>query len=255
MKKRSILTLITLIIFGMASAAQAQSGNDLTLSLSRDFGYSSGTGKIQGKFSMKVKGPENLARVDFLIDGKSIGQVTQPPFNLQFNTGDYPLGVHTISAVGFTSSGQELHSNEVKAEFVSASEGYQSAMKIAIPIVGVALLAVLLSFVGPLLLNRGKKSTVPLGSQQNYGILGGTICPKCGRPFSVHVWGVNLMVGKLDRCPHCGKWSIVRRYPISALREAEAAELKDAKDQGQVPSLSEEERLRKELDDSRFRDL
>lgn len=255
MKKRLFLTLITLLIFGIASRVQAQSGNDLTLSLSRDFGYSSGTGKIQGTFSMKIKGPENLARVDFLIDGKPIGQVAQPPFNLQFKTGDFSLGVHTISAVGFTSSGQELHSNQVKAEFVSASQGWQAAMKIAIPIVGVALLAVLLSFVGPLLLNRGKKSNVPLGSQQNYGIFGGTICPKCGRPFSVHVWGVNLMVGKLDRCPHCGKWSIVRRYPISALREAEAAELEDAKDRGQVPSLSEEEKLRKELDDSRFGDL
>jgi hypothetical protein len=255
MKKLSILTLLTLFIFGMSSAAQAQDGNELSLSLSRDFGYSSGTGKIQGTFSLKVKGPEDLARVEFLIDGKSIGEATQPPFNLQFNTDDYSLGVHTMTVVGFTVNGQELHSNEVRAEFVSATEGWQSALKIAIPIIAVALIAVLLSSVGPLLLGRGKKSNVPLGSQRSYGVLGGTICPKCGHPFSVHVWGINMLVGKLDRCPYCGKWSIVRRYPITALREAEVAELEDAKDQGQVPTLSEEEKLHKELEDSRFRDL
>ena len=49
--------------------AQAQNNEDeLLLSLSRDFGYSSGTGRIQGTFSMKASGPEDLERVVFYID-------------------------------------------------------------------------------------------------------------------------------------------------------------------------------------------
>ena len=49
---------------------------------------------------------------------------------------------------------------------------------------------------------------------------------------------------------------MARRTPIDILRLAEAAELEGVEGSGEVgPSLSEEERLRKELEDSRFQDL
>lgn len=56
--------------------------------------------------------------------------------------------------------------------------------------------------------------------------------------------------GQLDRCPYCGKWSVVRSLPLAQLRQAEQAELEQAR--GQIPEISEEERLKKELDDSRY---
>ncbi len=235
--------------------AFAQDANQLKLSLSRDFGYSSGTGKIQGTFSMKVSGPENLSRVEFLIDGKVIGEATAAPFNLRFDTGQFDLGSHTMSAIGYTSDGSELKSNEITAEFVPASAAMETIAKIIIPLAVVIGGIILLTTLIPLITGRGKTGNMPLGTPRNYGVFGGSICPKCGRPFSRHVWGLNLGVGKLDRCPHCGKWSIVRAQPISVLRAAEQAELENSDTAGQLQEMSEEERLRKELENSRYQDL
>jgi hypothetical protein len=66
---------------------------------------------------------------------------------------------------------------------------------------------------------------------------------------------MNLVIGKMDRCPHCKKWSIVRRAPLEMLRAAEAAELEHEQEQSQAPASSEEDLLRKQLDDSRYQDL
>ncbi len=256
MKKTTIfLSSILAILWFATLPALAQAQAELSLRLSKDFGYSSGTGKMQGTFSMKASGPDNLSRVVFYIDGKQIGEVSQSPFNLQFNTDNYALGVHTLSATGYTASGEELQSNEIKAEFVTASQGWQAALKIAIPIIVVAFGAMLLSALIPALTGRGKKSSLPLGAARNYGALGGAICPKCGRPYSRHIWGMNLMVGKLDRCPYCGKWSIARRATPQELKMAEEAELQMAQNESQVPAQSEEEKLRRELDNSRYRDI
>ncbi len=256
MKKLTKLCLI-LMVFGMAFIipARAQDEVELTLNLTRDFGYSSGTGRIQGRFTMKVNGPANLERVVFLIDDLMVGEDTQAPFLLQFSTGDYALGVHTMSAVGYTSDGRELRSNAQRREFVSAEEGWQSAMKIAIPIIGLAFAAMLFSFILPSLLGKRVSMATPLGAPRSYGLLGGTVCPKCSRPFGMHVWGMNLVIGKLDRCPYCGKWSLVRRAPNDLLKAAEAAELEMAQANAEAPANSAEEKLHRDLDDSRYMDL
>ena len=248
---------IAWIILGMAFVvpASAQGEGELILKLSRDFGYSSGTGRIQGSFSMKVSGPDNLQRVVFLIDDINIGEDSEAPYAWQFHTGDYALGVHTLSALGYTSDGRELHSNVYRHEFVSAEEGWQSAMKFVIPIFGIALAAILFSFVLPVMLGKRGSAAIPLGAPRTYGLLGGTICPKCRRTFGMHIWGMNLVVGKLDRCPHCGKWSYVRRVSAEQLMAAEAAELKSAQGDIVTPAHSLEEKLHKELDDSRYIDL
>jgi hypothetical protein len=114
----------------------------------------------------------------------------------------------------------------------------------------------LLSFVVPWMISRGKpKATVPLGAPRNYGVAGGTVCPKCKRPFSRNLLSPNLVIGKLERCPHCGKWSLARRASTAQLAAAEAAELEMASEGEHAPSLSEEERLRRDLEDSRYDDL
>jgi Bacterial Ig domain len=247
------LILIGMIIFPIISAL-AQAENELILTLSRDFGYSSG-GQIQGTFSMKVSGPENLQRVVFLIDGQQIGEDSEAPFSIQFHTGNYALGVHTLSAAGYTSDGRELHSNEVRREFVRADEGGKAALRIAGPIIGVTFGIILLSTLLPILLGRRKGSGLPLGAPRSYGMLGGTICPRCHRPFGIHIWGLNMLAGKLDRCPHCGRWSLVRRVSPEELKTAEAAELEMAEASDNALSHPPEDTLRKELDDSRFLDL
>ncbi len=126
MKKIFSIALILCVLATVtAGYATAQSANELQLGLSRDFGYGGFGNDIQGLFSMKIKNPpENITRVEFLIDTISIGEVTQPPFSLQFNTDSYPLGVHTLSAIGYLSDGTEINSNKIQAQFVPAGACY-----------------------------------------------------------------------------------------------------------------------------------
>lgn len=236
------------------SSAMAQNNEGITLSLKRDFGYSGG-GEIQGTFTLHASSSESLSRVIFMIDGNVIGEDNQDPYRLQFNTGGYDLGLHTLTAIGYTKEGTELHSNEIRANFVTPGQGWQSAMKMILPVLAVVILAALLSMVVPALSGRGKSRSVPLGAPRNYGLLGGAVCPKCKRPFARHWWGINIVVGKSDRCPHCGKWSVVRRAMPWELSAAEAAELELAKQNASEPGLSQEERLRRELEESRYQDL
>jgi ribosomal protein L32 len=227
----------------------------LQIRLSRTMGFSSGTGQIQGAFKIKASGPSDLSKVAFFIDDTLMGEVDQAPFELSFNTDSYSLGIHTFSATGSTSSGQQLASNTTQAEFVSSSEGFQSVIGIIGPLLIFILVAVAVALIIPILFTRGKTTKLPLGAPRNYAPLGGTICPKCGRPFGVHIYGLNVVVGKLDRCPYCGKWSVVHRVSPQMLHEAEQAELSsDLAAQEQIKG-SEEEDLRKEIEDSRYRDL
>ena len=218
-----IITLLGLMMFGIVHAQ-----SEITLNFSRDFGYSSGTGKIQGLFSMKVTSQAPLIEVDFYIDSKIIGKDKEEPYKIQFTTDDYPLGLHTLYAVGLTSDGRELKTREVGAEFVSAQEGNHAALSIIIPILSLVVIIAILSALIPAISSR-KKGTLPSGSSRNYGLAGGTICSRCKRPYAMHMLAPNMLMGKLERCPHCGKWGIVRSYPVSKLREAEQAELKGTK--------------------------
>ena len=69
------VTLVVVLVFSMPVLAQTD--QTLNLRLSRDFGYSSGTGHIQGAFSMIASGPESLERVA-IHDRRSGGRRCQP---------------------------------------------------------------------------------------------------------------------------------------------------------------------------------
>ncbi len=260
MKPRSIYLLaLCLTLLGLAFSPPlsvlAQEGEpELKLSLSRDFGYASGTGDIQGTFSMRVSGPDNLVKVEFLIDSQVVSTDTEAPFRFQFSTDNYPTGVHTMSTVGYTQDGLTITSNAYQRNFVSAEAAGRAGLNIIVPLFGIIFGLMLVAYVLPALLQRGKH--VPLGTPRQYGLAGGTICSKCKRPFALNFLSLNIIVGKLDRCPHCGKWSIVHRYPIEMLRTAEAAELASGEEgAGQFNGQTDEEKLNKALDDSRYQDV
>lgn len=251
-----MITCLAVLVI-LAQPVMAQDNSSLRISLNKDFGYSSLTGgQIQGVFSVRAQGPQDLVRVVFYLDGQPLGEVTAAPFRLRFDTSNYPNGRHTLSAVGYTSSGKEIRSNDQVREFVPASQGFEGAIEIILPVLGVIVVAALLAIGIPALFSRGKTKNLPLGSPRSYAPLGGTICPKCSRPFAVHIWGLNLLVGKLDRCPYCGKWSMVVRYSPAQLREAELAELEDVgENSAGISKASEEEKLQKDLENSRYQDL
>jgi hypothetical protein len=249
MKKIRIALLIASFISLLVTVTSIAQAEDLTLRMSRDFGYGGFNNDIQGLFSMKVTGPADLVRVVFYIDKTAIGEVTQAPFNLQFNTDNYPLGQHNLYAVGFSSSGQQYSSNIITSNFVPASAGNKAALQIVIPVLVVIFGAILLSFLIPLITGRGKAQNLPFGTERKYG-LGGGICPNCHRPFALPLFSLNLGLSKLARCPYCGKWSAVRIQTLAKLREAEQAEIEWGK--GEVREETEEEKLRKEIEASKY---
>jgi hypothetical protein len=61
-----------------------------------------------------------------------------------------------------------------------------------------------------------------------------------------------MLVGKLQRCPHCGKWAIVPRASQGELESAEERWSREGTSTVEAPS--EAEKMRQMLDDSRYDD-
>ncbi|MFC2063640.1 hypothetical protein ACFLXB_00900 [Chloroflexota bacterium] len=255
--KKKLLAIIfcALISIVFAINVNAQK-NGITIKFSRDFGYSSiGTNEIQGLFSITSSSSEKLESIIYYIDDDILGEVLTEPYKFQFTTDDYSVGQHTIFAEGKTSVGDILRSQEITVTFVSADASRAATIKLIIPILAVTLLISILAVVIPAAA-RKKKGSLPLGTQRNYGSAGGAVCTKCERPFERHVMSPNLLVGKLEVCPHCGKWGVYRSFPLDALRQAEKDELKRISMTSSTENNADNENeiLRKKLDESRFED-
>lgn len=228
--------VVAVLWLAMAPAIAAQD-EELELRLSRDFGFAAGT-QMEGRFSFRVSGPDTLERVEFIIDDAVIAEDTEAPWRYQFDTGSYDLGTHTMRAVGYTSDGQVLSSQAVVRQFVPARN--------PLIIVGVVLGIAVIGLLAATLISR---------RSGGYGPLGAAVCPNCGRPYGIHLWSLNLAGRRFDRCPHCGKWRLIRRATAAEVAAAEAVILgvKPSDGTGEK-SLSDEEALRRRLDDSRFDD-
>jgi hypothetical protein len=251
MKKTKLLFLLSILACLFIITAVSAQSEGLTISLSRDFGYGGFNGDIQGTFSIKASGPVTLSRVEFYLDDTLLGEDTSAPFALQFVTDNYPVGSHVLHAVGYTTDGGKIESTTISALFVSKGESNQTMLKMVVPILVIVFGAILVGALFPLI-SRKKGKTLPLGAARSY-TFGGGICPKCHRPFAFQLLSLNMLMGKLTPCPHCGKWSIVRRATLNELHAAEQAEAVEGTTQ--IPELSEEEKLRKGLDDSRYQNM
>jgi len=231
----------------LALPAYAQdAGEELSLKLNRDWGYGGFGGDIEGRFSLIAEGPANLQEVQFLLDGEVINVDSDAPFRYQFETEQFDPGVHKLSARGLLSTGDVLDSPELERLFLSKDEANSRTTGVVGPIIVLALVIGLGSALIPALSSR-KKVHVP----GQYGAAGGAVCPRCGLPFSRSFFGLKLLVGKLERCPHCGKWSIVRRASGQALEAAEARLASEGK-VDIAPDETEKEKLARLIDESRF---
>jgi hypothetical protein len=92
-------------------------------------------------------------------------------------------------------------------------------------------------------------------AKKGYGAFGGVVCSNCKRPFAGHWWALNLLAARYDRCPHCGKWQGTRTATAEQLAEAEAYEASLGGPAHSESEMDEKEKLRKQLDDSRFEDI
>lgn len=242
-------------LFALCGSTFAQDTDELMLSVHRDWGFGSGS-QIQGLFTLEATGPGSLTSVTFKIDGAVIGEAAAPPFKIQFKTDDYPAGWHDLTAVGATSDGRTLTSSTRRFEFVAAEYAWGRAQRLMIGVGGavmaLALFGVAVQFLPSLFGKR--KSALPPGAPRAYGLKGGAVCPKCRRPYSIHLLSFNLFARVLDRCDHCGRWSLVRRASPGELRAAETAELARSLPEAPVTAETPEEKLRRQLEESRFVD-
>jgi hypothetical protein len=253
------LVLAVVVFCGVALAArpavaQTQTSG-LQLAVHKTFGFNNGS-QIQGAFRLEATGPNNLVSVTFALDGETLVEQTDPPFSFDINTDQFAPGWHTVGATGRTADGQALTAADRRFEFVSAAQAQTSVMNLIVPVFVVVGLLMVVGLGSQLFfaLRGGKsRSALPLGAQRNYGLSGGAICPKCQRPFARHWWGLNALPGlKFDRCDHCGKWSLVGRASPQQLAAAETAELKYAQPTAPLRDLTPEEKLKRDLDASRF---
>lgn len=253
MKQRPSLPGLLALLIGvlalLSMAAIQPQQDEFRLSVRRSFGYSSGS-QIRGLFSLSVLGAEEkLAAVRFELDGQLMKEVTAAPFSLSFQTDDYPPGWHELRAVVQTTDGRSLTTAARRFQFVTAAEEAQGMRAILGPLLGL-LAVIFVGIFGSVFANLRKKPLqLPLGAPRRYGLKGGAICPHCQRPFGLHWWGFNLVAGAYDRCEFCGRWALQKRRSAHDLRAAEAAE-----QAGQAPSAAPHDRLKEQLDDSRYLD-
>lgn len=242
-----ILTLVlsTIFLLLVAPVSAQEGGETLVLDFNRDFGYGGFGGDIQGRFSLRVTSPVDIVRVEYYLDGESVFESTEAPFKWQFSTANFPEGRHTFSATGYKADGTEVQATPFTRTFLSSEKAWGNMGKILVPILILVGVGTFAGVLGPVLLGRKIEHTPGV-----YGMAGGAICPRCTFPFARSVLAPNLLVGKLVRCPHCGKWSVRPQASAEALRAAE--ERLSSESTSSIESPSEEEKLRQMIEESRF---
>jgi hypothetical protein len=244
-KQAVVLAAVLCLLIAVPVFGQEDEGG-LQVRLRKDFGFNAGL-KIQGKFTLLVVDPDAFARVDFLVDGELVYSDKEPPFEYAFHTDSVGIGSHSFQISAYNAQGELAASRELTREVVSAEEGWGTAAKIAVPIIGFSLLLTLISVAGPFFFG-GEKKRFELGK---YGAMGGAVCPSCGMPFARSFLAPNLLVGKLVRCPHCGRVAVLPAAGREALEAAEER-FRSQGQEGMFDARSAEDSLRRQIDDSRF---
>lgn len=238
-----------------SAAAAACSPANFSLNVRKVFGFNNG-GQIKGRFTLALTAPaECVKQVVFKLDDMTIKEVTSAPFSTSIETIAYPYGAHQLTAVVTLQDGTSITTPAREFRFITSEEEGQGIKDILVPLLGAVFGVMLLVVVIQMLVFRGKpKTSVEPGTPRNYGISGGTICPKCGRPFALHMFAPHFGWYKLDRCSNCGKWSVVKPISLDELRAAEREELKAAGAQMPNQAKREEDEHKKMIDDSKYMD-
>lgn len=218
------LIFMVLILLGVVMPVYGQE-SDYSVHMRRDFGYGGGS-NIRGTFTISLVGAEErVGAVTFLMDGEPMATIREAPFTFKFHTDDYGFGIHRLSAEVNLQGGSIQTTSALQYNFVSPTSEREQVTTLLVGIGGAVVVTLLIvGAVQTLFIRRKANSPRQPGEPREYGLLGGTICTKCGRPFPRHIWGINLMVGKLDRCDNCGKWVMTVRATPEAIRLAEEGE-------------------------------
>ncbi len=255
-KPFSIFSLVVLVMLLALTAFPAfAQQEEFRLGVTRVFGYSSGD-EINGSIKLYIVGTaSSIKSVEYFIDGKSMGSGTAPSFDLTFQTTNYPEGYHDLSATIQTQDGRTVNVAARKFNFVTTQAGLSAAGKFIIPILGIIAIILVIGVGSQVLFFKKKFANMPPGTQRNYGLRGGTICPRCKRPYALHWWALNAGIRtRFDRCDFCGKWAVVSPKSIEELRAAERMEVEASADAIPMAEKTEDEKLREMIDKSKYSD-
>lgn len=247
MKKQTKYIFLTtlILILSMTTIVFAQS-ETFSIRITKDWGYAGFSGDIQGRFSLKASGNDDLVSVTYLFDDQPVATLTEPPFRYQFVTSAYDIGIHNIQAKGILADGTNVLSNTMIRNFLSKETSGDMLKNLLIPILSITVIISILGVMIPAFLNKGKKFQVGI-----YSSKGGTVCKQCHLPFSRHYFSPNMGIGKLERCPHCGKIQITLPTNSDKLKLAE--ERYTQANQENLPSMDNPEaKLKKMIEDSKF---
>ena len=243
--------VLCVLFFSLTLSVYGQ-GTEYTVGLRRDFGYGGGI-NIRGTFTISLVGKEDLVEsVTFILDDAPMIVIQEAPYKFQFHTDDYGYGDHFLSAKVSLKGGSVEETPAIQYNFVSPEAEREQVVTILITIGSAILVTFIIFGIVQAIFMKGKprRGKQPVEGRQ-YGLLGGTVCPKCGAPFPRHIWGLKLVVGRLDRCEYCRKWVMTTRATLEELREAETALTANlAEENYQIPDTETKD----ELDQTRYID-
>ena len=240
MKNRKLwLGILLIVLLGLSfSSVFAQDSSQFGLRLRRDWGYGAGA-DIQGRMTISLSGETGtLSKAVFYMDDAIMAEVSEAPFSFSFSTDDYPSGMRKMSAIVFTSDGASQDVAPITYNFLSKEAANSATTKILVLVIGLILVSLAVSV---FISSRNKGSETANG-----GMNGLAVCQQCGKTFPRSILGLNVVVGKFERCPHCGKWQLTRRASPAEI------EFADSRNKPETAPLPEAKTQKDEIDETRF---
>jgi len=233
------ILLIVLLALSFTSVF-AQDSSQFGLRLRRDWGYGAGA-DIQGRVTLSLTGDTGeVSKVVFSMDDAVIADLSEAPFSFSFSTDDYPSGMRKMSAEVFTSGGESQEASPITYNFLSKEQASSATTNV----IGLVVVIILVSLgLSVFISSRNKGSETANG-----GINGLAVCKRCGKTFPRSILGLNVVVGKFERCPHCGKWQLTRRASPAEI------EFADSRNKPNADTLPETKAEKDELEDSKYID-
>jgi len=242
MKNRRLwLGILLITLLGLSfNSVFAQDSSQFGLRLRRDWGYGAGA-DIQGRVTLSLTGETGqLSKVIFYMDDAVMAELSEAPFSFSFSTDGYPSGLRRMSATVFSSDGSSQDVAPITYNFLSKDAANSATTKVLVLVIGVILVSLAVSV---FISSRNKGSETANG-----GINGLAVCQRCGKTFVRSILGLNVVVGKFERCPHCGKWQLTRRAGPLEIENA------DSRTKPETASQPEAKAEKDELEDSKFID-
>ncbi len=149
------LTMFTvLFVASIFCTVQVNAEPTISLSLHKDFGYSSFGNDAQGNWTAHANTSSDTTRVEFYLDDQLQLNDTQTPFAWSYYTNNYSEGLHTIRAVAYDANGNQAEAT-AEQNFVE----FPTDLVLYI-VIAVVAIVIIIAIVAALVMMRRRKPRV-----------------------------------------------------------------------------------------------